>query len=75
MCTAAAIWAKFDGIVFGASQEDAVKWSQDNPQAKFSWRQILTKCKSIADTGEPRLWVRENVLQTECNALFGLIDN
>lgn len=72
MCTSAAIWAKFGGIAFGASQEDAVAWSQRNPQSQFSWRQITVKCKDIIDAGKPRLWLCEHILQDECNKLFDL---
>lgn len=72
MCTSAAIWAKFGGVAFGASQEDAVAWSNKNPQSQFSWRQIAIKSRDIAEAGNPKIWVRPNILQEECVKLFDL---
>ena len=40
MCTSAAIWACMEGIVYGASQEEAIKFVEEYPEHKLSWRQI-----------------------------------
>ena len=51
MCASAAIWAKMEGIVFGAFVKDA-----DQKQGKnFSWRQINISCKEVLAKGTPKL--------------------
>ena len=73
MCTSAAIWAKFDGIVYGASQEDALSWAKNNPDPLFTWRQIQIKAKDVIKKGDPQLWIVENVLNDQCCELFSLM--
>jgi tRNA(Arg) A34 adenosine deaminase TadA len=75
MCATAAIWAKMDGIVYGASQPDAKNWAAQNPGSKFSWRQIDLRCVDVVAAGKPRLWVQENILHDECCRLFDLEKN
>lgn len=70
MCTAAAIWAKMQGIVFGAYQEDAVEFIRLNPNRRFSWRQICVKSKEIVNNGFPNLELYEGILREECKRLF-----
>lgn len=70
MCTAAAVWAKMQGIVYGACQEDAVEFINKNPARKFSWRQINIKSREIISNGSPRLELYEGVLRKECKKLF-----
>lgn len=72
MCTSAAIWAKMAGIVFGASQEDAKKWSVDHPDNVYTWRQIEIPAHKVVAAGEPRLKLHEGVLREECRSLFRL---
>lgn len=69
MCTSAAIWAKMQGIVFGAYQEDAINYVKTH-NAEFSWRQIQIKSKYIIDRGQPRLEIHEGILRNECGKLF-----
>ena len=73
MCTSAAIWAKMDGIVFGALQEDILAFN--NRSEKFSWRQISIKASTIAMHGKPVLNIYEGILREECVKLFGLTGN
>lgn len=70
MCTSAAIWAKMQGIVYGACQEDAKAYIDTNPNRKFSWRQIYVKPKVIIYNGFPRLELYEGILREECKRLF-----
>jgi tRNA(adenine34) deaminase len=72
MCTGAAIWAKMRGIVFGASQADALDWARRHPDPLFTWRQIRLRCQTVVDHGEPRLAVLGGVRRAECLALFEL---
>jgi tRNA(Arg) A34 adenosine deaminase TadA len=72
MCTAVAIWARMDGIVFGASQEDAADFARDREGDDLTWRQIRITAADVAAAGEPTLWVRGGVHRSECLRLFAL---
>ena len=74
MCTSVAIWAKMKGIIFGASQNDAIEYSNNHPESKLSWRQIEVPSSYIIDHGTPKLELYENVLEDECKKVFE-IDN
>ena len=70
MCTAAAIWAKMEGIVFGASKEDAMEFSANSADKKLTWRQIDISSRSIIEKGEPKLKLHEGFMRDECKKLF-----
>jgi tRNA(Arg) A34 adenosine deaminase TadA len=72
MCVSAAIWAKMDGIVFGASQDEAIEFSRAHASARLSWRQIKIPASTVATAGSPVLWVTGGVLRDECLALLEL---
>lgn len=73
MCTSATIWAKMAGIVYGATQQDALEYSMKHPSDVYTWRQILIPCRYIAERGVPKLKIYEGFLREECKALFKLI--
>jgi tRNA(adenine34) deaminase len=68
MCTSAAIWAKMQGIVFGAFEKDA----KNRSTKKFSWRQIKIPCKTVLSKGMPKLDLKEGFMRKECLKLFEL---
>lgn len=68
MCTSAAIWAKMKGIVYGASQEDAINFVKQN-NSEFTWRQITVKASELIKNGEPKLELHQ-FMSKECNELF-----
>ncbi|WP_160573960.1 nucleoside deaminase [Actinomadura physcomitrii] len=72
MCVSAAIWAKMDGVVFGATQQDALDWAALHPSDVYTWRQIRITAREIARAGEPRIDVRGGVLRAACKELFAL---
>jgi hypothetical protein len=72
MCTAAAIWAKLSGIAFCATQQDAIEWSTENPDAVYTWRQIEIPAEQVVTAGTPHLALWKELLRNECRALFGL---
>ncbi|PJE93978.1 hypothetical protein CUT44_31020 [Streptomyces carminius] len=72
MCTAAAIWAKMRGVVFGVTQLDARQWAAEHPDRTFTWRQIGIRARDVARAGHPRLDVHEEVCREECLELFPL---
>ena len=70
MCAAAAIWAKMEGIVFGATEDDALDFAKRTPERKFTWRQINVPSRDIIDQAEPKLQLVEGFMRDECNQLF-----
>lgn len=62
MCTSAVIWAKMQGIVFGANLNDLIEL-----QGK---RQIGVKCKAIAEKGSPAIEVCEEICRKDCRELL-----
>lgn len=70
MCTSAAIWAKMEGIVFGATKDDAINFFNNSKDNKFSWRQIDISSKDIIKKGNPVLQLHECFEREECIKLF-----
>ena len=72
MCTSVAIWAKMEGIVFGAFEQDAIKIFKKNAKGKFTWRQIKIPAKYVVAKGEPKLKIYEGFMRKECLKLYNL---
>jgi tRNA(adenine34) deaminase len=72
MCTSAAIWARMDAIVFGATQLDGIEKAQRSNESNFSWRQIEMRCSEIAERATPGIEVHEGFLREQCVALLDL---
>ena len=70
MCASAAIWAKMEGIVFGATKEDAQKFAKNLRSKKLTWRQINISSKDIIQKGDPKLNLVESFMREECCQLF-----
>jgi tRNA(Arg) A34 adenosine deaminase TadA len=72
MCVSVAIWARLDGIVFGATQQDALEWAARHPSEVFTWRQIRISAQEVSLAGDPHLSVQGGVRRAECKKLFAL---
>jgi tRNA(Arg) A34 adenosine deaminase TadA len=72
MCTSVAIWAKMDGIAYGASQEEVIEFAQEHRGSSLTWRQIRISSSTVVAAGEPKLWVTSGVLHEECLSLLRL---
>lgn len=70
MCSAAAVWAKMAGIVYGANQDDAVAAAALRAGESFTWRQISLRAVEVLQHGEPRLALHENFMRDECLKLL-----
>ena len=70
MCTSAAIWAKMEGVVFGATKEDAQDFGKNLADKKFTWRQIDISSRDIIEKGDPKLNITEGFMREECCQLF-----
>jgi tRNA(Arg) A34 adenosine deaminase TadA len=72
MCASVAVWAKMQGIVYGASQAEVVAFAREQGTAWLTWRQIKIAAAEVVTAGEPRLWVVGGVLRDECLELLSL---
>jgi tRNA(Arg) A34 adenosine deaminase TadA len=72
MCTSVAIWARMQGIVYGASQAEVVAFAQERSTPTLTWRQIRIGAAEVTAAGEPHLWVVGGVLREECLSLLNL---
>lgn len=72
MCVSAVIWAKMEGVVFGASKEDAEEYAVEKEEGKFSWRQINLSSRDVVAKGEPEIKLIEKFMREECLLLFSL---
>lgn len=74
MCTAASIWAKLKGIVYGASMEDAINFANSvkDRDMSLSYRQIKIKCRDVLGKSETKLELIENFERETCIKLLDL---
>ena len=72
MCTAAAIWAKLEGIVFGATTQDGIESIDRNRTDTHDWRQINIRSRDIIDQGEPKLKLFPEFMRSDCLELLRL---
>lgn len=72
MCTSAAIWARMDSIVFGATQSDGVDKARASIGSSHTWRQIELRCVEVAAHADPPIEVHEGFLRQECVDLLDL---
>lgn len=72
MCAAAAVWARMEGIIYGACQQDAIEYKKQYKLDSFSWRQIRVNAREIIENGIPELKIFSGVLREECKQLFYL---
>ncbi|MGD0728453.1 MAG: nucleoside deaminase [Candidatus Micrarchaeaceae archaeon] len=70
MCTAATIWAKMDGIVFGSNISDMHNYRIKNANDKWLWRTINISAKKIIEKSDTKPFVVENFMRKKCRNLF-----
>ena len=72
MCVAVAIWAKMEGVVYGANTQDALEVYKKKSAEKFTWRQIDISAEDIIAKGEPTLKLYKDFMREECLRLHEL---
>lgn len=72
MCTAVAIWAKMQGIVFGATKDDALKIFRKQKGKKFTWRQIDISAEKVIAKGKLKLKLIKGFMREDCLNLYGM---
>lgn len=61
MCASACIWARMEGIVYGANMDDR--------NEKYTQR-VLIPCEEIIKNGYPKLKLYKNFMRNECKKLM-----
>lgn len=70
MCTTAAVWAKMDGIVYGARIEDMVQYREAMGNDEWQWRTIDIHTSEVIERGDQELKLVEGFMIEECRKLF-----
>jgi tRNA(adenine34) deaminase len=70
MCTSAAIWARMDGIVFGASYLDVPNFQHRSKRADPSWHQITISSRYIIEHSPQTVVLMENFMRPICKSLI-----
>ena len=70
MCTSVAIWAKLQGIVYGARIEDMENYRQRNGNDKFLWRTIAISCADLISKSTEKIEIIKDFMREECVKLF-----
>lgn len=70
MCTSAAIFARMQSIVYGATLEDMMHYSLQNRNTAFSWRTIDIRAKEITEKEDPHIDIIGGFMREECRKLF-----
>ncbi len=70
MCASAVIWARMEGIVFGATIEDMTEYRKKHATKERTWRTIDIKASEIVSRGDPKPFLIEGFMRDECKKLF-----
>jgi guanine deaminase len=70
MCAAAAIWARMAGIVSGSTIEDMAEFRKLFGNPDWTWRTVDIAARAVIDQGDPKLFLVEGFLRSECKSLF-----
>lgn len=70
MCAAAAVLARLQCVVIGASMNDMAEYRQANGNATWSWRTLDIPAREIFALGDPHVEIAEGFLREECKNLF-----
>jgi len=63
MCASAYVWARIEGIVYGASMED---------RNEICTQRIIIPCEDVLKKGTPKLKLHKNFMRKECKKVLGL---
>lgn len=69
------VWAKMEGIVFGATKKDAHSFSKNLQNKKFTWRQINISSRYIIRKSNSKIKLVKNFMRQECYQLFSFAKN
>jgi len=61
MCASAAVWARMEGLVYGASTDD---------KNKNYTQRVLIRCEKIIENGSPKLKLHKDFMREECKKIL-----
>lgn len=61
MCASASVWARMEGVVYGASMNDR--------NEKYTQR-VLIRCEDVLKQGTPKLKLHKDFMREECKKLL-----
>ena len=70
MCATAAVWARLEGLVFGARIEDMDNFRVKNGNNEWTWRTVGISVSEIFAKGEPKVELVEDFMRDDCRQLF-----
>lgn len=70
MCASAAIWARMSGIVSGSTIDDMKEFRERFGNSDWTWRTVDIAARAVLGNGEPKLFLVEGFLRSECRQLF-----
>lgn len=71
MCTSVVVWARLTGIVFGARNQDMMKYSFQSSGKKFLWRTINISCEEVLNKATAdKIYLVKDFMREECIKLF-----
>lgn len=71
MCAAVAVWAKLDGLVYGARQQDMADYRTTNANQKYLWRTIDISCEQVFSKATvDKIELVKDFMRGECVKLF-----
>jgi tRNA(Arg) A34 adenosine deaminase TadA len=70
MCSAASVWSRLSGVVWGAVIEDMAEYRIKYATQELTWRTIGISAEQVLSAGDPIPWHVGGVLRDECRRLF-----
>jgi tRNA(Arg) A34 adenosine deaminase TadA len=71
MCASLAVWARLQGVVFGARNQDMMEYGKKNLGRKFLWRTIDISCEEVLNKATAdKIDLIKDFMREECIKLF-----
>lgn len=70
MCSAASVWAKMSGVVYGAKIDDMKDHRNKSGNDEWLWRTIDIQASDVISSGDPKIALIGEFMREECKKLF-----
>lgn len=70
MCASVVVWAKLQGVVYGARYQDMKDYREKNGNSQYLWRTIGISCSEIFQKSTEKVELVEDYMRQECTNLF-----
>lgn len=72
MCASLCVFARIDGIVYGARIEDMKNHAKRNINPNYLWRTIDIPAQDIVSKSTQQIWLTKDFMRKECVKLFDI---